>query len=310
MNKGTATMLGAPHARARSAPVRWLATAALACGLALLGGCGGPGGGSKTGKLTQDLSKIVSPFQVVDLVAGTVQGQVAIPDLDINPAYRSTLMVFHLVPAGSATLGTPIGGLGAGSDAPATTVSMSSFYCGVFEVTQGQWQTLAATTPWTTLSVIPAGAAGSLTTDANTPAYGLSEVAVQAALLATNAGKPYSLAIPSDAQWEYACRGGTSTAFWWGNDPNSRSAAVNNAVVLETNGTNLGPRQVGQKSANPFGLYDMLGNVWELTHTGSSTSIRGGSWNDTLAQARCANTVAIDRGTAHALVGVRLILVP
>jgi formylglycine-generating enzyme required for sulfatase activity len=116
--------------------------------------------------------------------------------------------------------------------------------------------------------------------------------------------------LPSDAQWEYACRGGTSTAFWWGNDPNSRSAAVNNAVVLETNSTNLGPRQVGQKSPNPFGLYDMLGNVWELTHTGSATSIRGGSWNDTLAQARCANTVAIDRGTAHALVGARLILVP
>jgi formylglycine-generating enzyme required for sulfatase activity len=116
--------------------------------------------------------------------------------------------------------------------------------------------------------------------------------------------------MPTGVQWEYACRAGSSTVFSWGDlGATPTTTASTYALVNETAQGQVGPDVVGSLAPNAFGLYDMLGNVWEWTTDGNG-SIRGGSWRDSLAQARSANKVALDHTTAHVLVGVRLILTP
>jgi formylglycine-generating enzyme required for sulfatase activity len=64
--------------------------------------------------------------------------------------------------------------------------------------------------------------------------------------------------LPTEAEWEYACRGGTTTTFWWGADTVGMGARA--WTYVDTNGYTTYP--VAKKIANPYGLYDMAGNVW------------------------------------------------
>lgn len=75
---------------------------------------------------------------------------------------------------------------------------------------------------------------------------------------ATPGDGPYRL--PSESEWEYAARAGTTTRFWWGDD---EGKAANYAWYKNNSGGQTHP--VGLKPANPFGLYDMAGNVWQWT---------------------------------------------
>jgi formylglycine-generating enzyme required for sulfatase activity len=97
--------------------------------------------------------------------------------------------------------------------------------------------------------------------------------------LSKKEGKKYRL--PTEAEWEYACRAGTTTRYWTGNDPESlvRGANVPDASFAEAN-KNIsyavlkgrdgfaGLATVGEFEANPFGLYDMHGNAWEWCQDG------------------------------------------
>jgi len=109
-------------------------------------------------------------------------------------------------------------------------------------------------------------------------------------------GKPYHL--PSEAEWEYAARAGTTTSRYWGDDPNQACLYANVADL--TKGPNGKPMEsghacndgyyftapVGAYKPNAFGLHDMIGNVWEWTKSSNNDfpkddaehALRGGSW--------------------------------
>ncbi|MGA2508400.1 MAG: SUMF1/EgtB/PvdO family nonheme iron enzyme [Chitinispirillaceae bacterium] len=107
--------------------------------------------------------------------------------------------------------------------------------------------------------------------------------------------------LPTEAEWEYACRGGTTTTYWWGADTNGMGARVR--YFCESNYTTY---PVATKLANAYGLYDMTGNVrewcndWYGSYTaGAATDpkgatmginrvLRGGSWYCTLDPFRSA----------------------
>ncbi len=122
--------------------------------------------------------------------------------------------------------------------------------------------------------------------------------------LSTGTGKQYRL--PSEAEWDYACRAGTTTARWWGEEAGENRANFPGSGS-EWSGKQTSP--VGSFEANPFGLYDMLGNVWEwvgdnwhdnykdapidgsawLLSGGGGRVIRGGSWFHRTRWARSAS---------------------
>lgn len=124
-----------------------------------------------------------------------------------------------------------------------------------------------------------------------------------AAWLRIETGKPYRL--PSEAEWEYAARAGTTTAYHWGDAMSPRDAHY---LREDVSTTVLGTVPVGRFPPNAFGLHDMLGNVWEWVedcwnefYLGAPSGatpwlrgdcdrrvLRGGSWQDVPRQIRCA----------------------
>ena len=98
---------------------------------------------------------------------------------------------------------------------------------------------------------------------------------------------PYRL--PTEAEWEYAARGGTTGRFWWGDS----DAAVDQAwYKVNANGTT---HPVGRFAANPFGLYDITGNVWQWTEDCYATTYSGAP-SEGSAVERPAPCLRVDRG--------------
>lgn len=175
------------------------------------------------------------------------------------------------------------------TERPAHRVSIgSAFAIGKFEVTVDQWNACAE-----------AGGCPRLTSSnpGNTPVRDVSWDDAQQYVkwLSSTTGKPYRL--PSEAEWEYAARGGTSTRFWWGEQMRPGNA---NCKDCGDPWSEDGPAKAGSFAANPYGLHDVNGSVWEWVadcwHTSYKGApadgrpwdapgcrervIRGGSWRD------------------------------
>ena len=138
----------------------------------------------------------------------------------------------------------------------------------------------------------------------------------------TPAGWAYAL--PSEAQWEYACRAGTNTAYSWGGSIASSNANYNWDGDYNSGIDYKQTRDVGQYSPNAWGFYDMHGNVREwvadwygeyavgpLTDPSGATSgsmhvVRGGAWWDTGIYLRSGGRYSADLNYINGGVGFRI----
>jgi formylglycine-generating enzyme required for sulfatase activity len=207
------------------------------------------------------------------------------------------------VEPGTFTMGSPTTEVGRGTDEVEHNVTLTKgFYLGKYEVTQAQYQAVM-TGNSDGLSATPSQRPN----NPNRPVDKVSWDDVQIFLTRLNTQQSanipagWAYVLPTESQWEYACRAGTSTVYSWGDDINATHANYSMGIFSET-------RDVAQYSANPWGFFDMHGNVWELTAdryqaayptgnpvvdptgaaSGSDLVGRGGSWNDAGSRLRSA----------------------
>jgi formylglycine-generating enzyme required for sulfatase activity len=158
-------------------------------------------------------------------------------------------MRFRLIPPGTALLGSPPQEAGRGDrELQHVFVAPLPFYLGTVEVTQAEWGRVMPTDP--------SHYQGARRPVEEVTWYDCQEFLSALCRLEGVAAGTYRL--PSESEWEYACRAGTSTAYCCGNDPRHLDA-------FATHGENggSGTTEVGLMSPNGLGLYDLHGNVWE-----------------------------------------------
>jgi formylglycine-generating enzyme required for sulfatase activity len=202
----------------------------------------------------------------------------------------------------------------------------SGFYMGKYEVTQAQWQAVMGNNPSNFKNCDQCPVEHVAWDDAQEFIKKLNSM---------NDGYTYRL--PSEAEWEYACRAGTtgdyagdldSMGWYWENSGDARLSGEWNYDKLAANNDRTHP--VGQKQPNAFGLYDMHGNVWEWCEdvwhenynevpTDGSAWVsggeqyrrvaRGGAWAFNAGDLRSANRFSLPPDNRDDFVGVRLVAV-
>jgi sulfatase modifying factor 1 len=217
-------------------------------------------------------------------------------------------MKFVWCPPGTFTMGSPKSESGRVDDENQVQVRLTKgFWIGKYEVTQGEWERVMGTTPWKGQDWVKEGSRYAATyvswEDATEFVAKLTTQERQAGRLP--AGWRYTL--PTEAQWEYACRAGTQTAYGFGGDA-TRLSDYAWWGGLKGNGNAKSEQyahEVGLKKANAWGLHDMHGNVsewcrdwYEETLPGGADPeratkafyrvIRGGSWSSQAVSGRTA----------------------
>jgi formylglycine-generating enzyme required for sulfatase activity len=253
-----------------------------------------------------------------------------------NLCGQSTLTIADLalelvpIPAGKFTMGSPDSEAGRKFDeGPQTVVTLSKgFWLGKTEVTQGQW--LAVMGSSIADQHTKSGSENPLA-DGEGPQYPMYYVTYEESLAFCQAlterekaaGRlpaGYAYTLPTEAQWEYACRAGTSGPF---------AAPDLDTLAWHMNNAEETSHPVATKKANPWGLHDMHGNVMERCldwysaklsgsplsdPSGPASGIgrvaRGGAWDWAAANLRSASRRAIGPGTRSSRLGFRIALSP
>jgi formylglycine-generating enzyme required for sulfatase activity len=212
------------------------------------------------------------------------------------------------VSGGTFTMGcTPEQGGGCDSDErPTHQVTLSDFEIGKYEVTQAQWQAVMGNNP------------SSFKGD-NLPVERVSWTEVQEFIKKLNAATGGNYRLPTEAEWEYAARGGSRSRGY----KYSGSGNIGDVAWYEDNsGSKTHP--VGTKQANELGIHDMSGNVWEWVSdwyggysgnaqtnpqgasSGSYRVFRGGSWIHDAQDARVSTRYDGDPDLRYYILGFRL----
>ncbi len=244
---------------------------------------------------------------------------VAQTSLPLEVKSRKTDIAFRLVPAGTFTMGSPSNEENRSSDETQHSVTISKpFYCGKFEVTQAQWKQVMGTSP-------------SKFQGSENPVEQVSWDDCQTFLkkLCDLEGVPQgTYRLLTEAQWEYACRAGTTTPFCYGNRLDSTMANFDGNYPYGGASKKVYRKKtvsVGQFKPNAWGMYDMHGNVWEWcsdwygdyssgsvtdptgVSSGSYRVRRGGSWSDNARYCRSAYRCRYSPGFRYVSVGFRLL---
>ena len=159
-----------------------------------------------------------------------------------------------LIPAGQFLMGIPATGKWEDAKPQRKVTVTHPFYMGITEVTQGQWKALMGTERWKGQKYVKEDRL-------NAVSYiDWDEATEFCKALSLRAGRPASL--PTEAQWEYACRAGTKTRFYSGDD----ASKLGDYAWYDKNAWDVDEKYahpVGRKKPNAWGLYDMHGNVME-----------------------------------------------
>ena len=201
-------------------------------------------------------------------------------------------------------------------------VTVDGFYIGMLEVTQSQWEKVVGTNIYQQKS--KAGGSNTYGVGPDYPMYYVSwdEAMEFCRLLSNKTGRTYTL--PTEAQWEYAARGGNK-------NEGAKYAGSNmiDAVAWYTDNSGGSAHIVGSKRANALGIYDMSGNVWEWCKdwyansyvsydtnnpvgpsSGSARVYRGGSRSGTASNCRVAYRRGSSPGNRVGDIGFRVVCLP
>lgn len=309
-----------------------------------------PEGHSSEFTVTATATEYNNPlYLVVDLNTGAVTPSTTGPDLS-DDTCRTTELWLRYIPKGTFIMGSPTSEVGRDSDETLHLVTLTEdFYIGVFEITQKQYSLIYGSNPSSykeDTHPVESVSYDTIRRRERTPGDGWPTEghAVDSysflGKLRAKTGKTFDL--PTEAQWEYACRAGTTTALNTGKNLTStdRDSAMAEAGRYGYNhndgkgGYSSNHTRVGSYLPNAWGLYDMHGNVWEWcldrweknlgrsavtdpkgpsSGSGSSRVIRGGSWFNCYAQycrSACRGSSSPSGGYNDGYGGFRVVLLP
>jgi formylglycine-generating enzyme required for sulfatase activity len=243
------------------------------------------------------------------LTTGCVGGGVPVP----GETRTVDGIEFQWCPPGTFTMGSPSNEEFRSSDEVQHVVTISrGFWLGKYEVTQAQWEAVMDSNP-------------SKFDGDERPVELVSWNDAQEFIDALNGAKgvaaPYRL--PTESEWEYACRAGTTARFYWGDDPSDDD--IDDYAWYGSN-SGLASHDVGTKLPNAWGLHDMSGNVYEWCQdwygaypagpvtnpqgpgSGGTRTFRGGGWSLPARTCRSAGRHSTEPDRELADLGFRLLL--
>lgn len=250
-------------------------------------------------------------YCIVDLSAGAeatsypVEYTADPPDGGFNvDEYKTEKLVLRRIEAGTFIMGED-----QANESHRVTLA-KPFFCGLFEVTQKQYMLVMGSNPSSfkgdTLPVekVNYNAIRGSADGAKWPSSSAVDSSSFMGKLRARTGLDFDL--PTEAQWEYACRAGTTTTYSYGNSANGN-------YMWYTSNSSSKTHPVGSKSANPWGLYDMHGNVWEWcldrydTTLALNRVLRGGSWAGNAGDCTSSHRHGSTPSSVYNNIGFRLV---